>query len=143
MSQQQNEKNVAWATLGARLSHAREAANMGMRELSRQSNVDVGYISKIERGVNSNLSYEMAQRLAIALGISVDWLLHETGIMQQPQQDKVDPADCLQCAAKDKEIEWLREQLSKALDALAAKPSAAAARACAADDGARKERRGA
>ena len=117
---------------------------MGMRELSRQSNVDVGYISKIERGVNSNLSYEMAQRLAIALGISVDWLLHETGIMQQPPQDKVDQADCPQCAAKDKEIEWLRGQLSKAQDnlaaALAAKPSPVAGPACGAP-GAERERK--
>lgn len=79
MSQQEN---VAQTTLFERLSKTRTDLGLSMRRLSRLSGVDVGYISRLEKGDNENLGHDKAQKLAVALNVNVDWLLHGTDSKQ-------------------------------------------------------------
>ena len=77
------QENVAQTTLFERLSKTRIELGFSMRKLSRLSGVDVGYISRLEKGSNKNLSNEKAEKIAHTLNISVAWLLHGSGSKQR------------------------------------------------------------
>lgn len=61
-------------TLGDRLKLWREKKGWGLRELARQSGVDVSLISRIESGDRQTISLDAAMKLAMALGVSLDYL---------------------------------------------------------------------
>lgn len=75
-------------SLGARLRLARELAGISARELDRiaRSRGD-GLAARVESGARSNLEAGTAEEYAVALGLSLDWLI--SGIGQPPSEKKV------------------------------------------------------
>lgn len=62
------------ATLGARLREARQAADLTQVELAARLDVTQGMVSAWERGDRIPRTMSIF-RLAMALGVSADWLL--------------------------------------------------------------------
>lgn len=62
------------ATLGSRLREARKASEMTMRQIEHAAEIDREMIYRYERGQNNPTAGVLA-RLAVALGVSADWLL--------------------------------------------------------------------
>jgi DNA-binding XRE family transcriptional regulator len=115
----------------------RSERGLTQRDLAKALNVNWKYVSMIETG---------AKPLSKKLKYKLDQLQLDGVATREGSGGQLDHS-CERCTAKDREIEWLREQLSKAQDnlaaALATKPSAGAGPACSAADGVHKERRGA
>jgi transcriptional regulator with XRE-family HTH domain len=61
-------------TLGDRVQLWRAKKGWGLRELARNSGVDVSLISRLESGDRQTISLDAAMKLARALGISLDYL---------------------------------------------------------------------
>lgn len=61
-------------SLGSRLKHAREERGLSQRELARVAQVDHTWISRVEEELRHNISFEAAKRLAVALGVTLDYL---------------------------------------------------------------------
>lgn len=66
--------------IGVRLKGQREKKGWNQRELARISGVDHTWISKLESGTRHNIYLEGAMRLAIALGVSLDYLAGMPGV---------------------------------------------------------------
>lgn len=60
--------------IGQRLKAQREKKGWNQRELARISGVNHTWICKLETGARHNIYLEGAMRLAIALGVSLDYL---------------------------------------------------------------------
>ena len=62
--------------VGKRLERARIARGFSLKELSRRSGVSQSTLSSVKTGhrAGGNLTLETGRKLAVALGISVDWL---------------------------------------------------------------------
>jgi transcriptional regulator with XRE-family HTH domain len=60
--------------IGERLRRARERRGWNQRELARNAHVDHAWVSRLESGEKQNVSLDVARRLALALGISTDYL---------------------------------------------------------------------
>ena len=67
---------------GTRIKKHRERRGWTMRELARIAHVDASWICRLETGERRNISLEAATRLALALGVSVDYL---AGITERSQ----------------------------------------------------------
>lgn len=65
---------------GDRVLLARRQVGIDQQELARRIGVSYPYISKIERGHVSNVTVEVVEKLAIALGISISHLLDLTDV---------------------------------------------------------------
>lgn len=61
-------------TFGDRMRLEREAQGWSKRALARHSQVDIGWISRVENGERHNFSWAVAIRIAEALGVSLDYL---------------------------------------------------------------------
>jgi transcriptional regulator with XRE-family HTH domain len=59
-----------------RLEKARIARGLSLKELSKRSGVSQSTLSSVKTGhrQGANLTLETGRRLALALGVSVDWL---------------------------------------------------------------------
>lgn len=66
-------------TLGDRLLYARSSAGISSRELDRLAGTVEGHASMIERGDRPRVEVDTADKLARALGLSLDWLVRGTG----------------------------------------------------------------
>lgn len=53
----------------------RRERNISLAELSKKTNIDQGYLSRLERGEKSNPSAEVLSKLADVFGVTVDYLL--------------------------------------------------------------------
>lgn len=60
-------------SIGDRVRAAREAAHISARALDRKAGLTEGHTSLIEAG--RNLEVGTAAKLAVALGVSLDWLV--------------------------------------------------------------------
>ena len=67
---------------GTRIKKHRERRGWTMRELARIARVDASWICRLETGERRNISLDAATRLALALGVSVDYL---AGITERSQ----------------------------------------------------------
>lgn len=63
-------------TLGQRLSMLRDKAHLSQSELAKESGVDQGLISRIERGEICRPGFLTVGKLCTALGVSLDDLLN-------------------------------------------------------------------
>lgn len=146
-------------SFSTRVKSTRMAAGLQGKDLAARLGISRPYMTQIEKGQREPSS-DLLTRLAKELQVSTQWLLegahsdqpklverneNEEPVEAQKNADhKRRYANCKQCSEKDSEIIWLREQLSKAQDnlaaALAVKPSPAAEPACGAAGGGRKER---
>lgn len=68
--------------IGERIKKQRERRGWTIRELGRHAKVDAGWISRLEAGERRNISIEAAARIALALGVSVDYI---AGVIDRPQ----------------------------------------------------------
>lgn len=60
--------------LGARLKKARERRGWTLRELAQQAQVNYAWISRLESGERHNVSLQAGARMAVALGVTLDYL---------------------------------------------------------------------
>lgn len=67
-------------SLGRLVELRRNVLELSMRELARRVGVDVGYISRIEKGHVTNPSFSVTMRLAKELGIKVESLIEVFGL---------------------------------------------------------------
>lgn len=61
-------------TLGERIEMLRKRKGWGQRELSRQAQVRHATISRLERGVSTDVTTETAKRIARALDVDLNYL---------------------------------------------------------------------
>lgn len=71
-------------TFPARLVELREKMGWSQQELARRAGTSIFSVSKMERGERSP-SFEMACRLADALGVTVDSLRKNTADVSEPK----------------------------------------------------------
>lgn len=57
---------------GPALRAIRQKSYKSLRDVSRASGVDPSYLAKLERGVNSNATSEVIERVAAALDVPVE-----------------------------------------------------------------------
>ena len=62
-------------SLGQRIRTLREQKGWSVRELSRRANVRQATLSEIENGKRRDMTTETAKRIALALGVGVDFLI--------------------------------------------------------------------
>lgn len=67
-------------TLGAFVKAQRQVANLSLREMARLTDVSNAYLSQIERGLHQP-SVRVLRSLAEALGVSVETLLAQAGLL--------------------------------------------------------------
>jgi len=60
--------------LAERVRVSRVSKGMTQRDLEIESGLCEGYVSKIERGVKSDLTARTVGALAVALGVDIQWL---------------------------------------------------------------------
>jgi transcriptional regulator with XRE-family HTH domain len=60
--------------LGDRLRQLRELAGLSQNELAKRANIPRPIISRVESGVQYNLTLENARRIARVLGVTLDML---------------------------------------------------------------------
>ena len=61
-------------TIGDRIKRERTKRQWNQRDLARHAEVDNAWISRLESGEAHNLSLQAAKRIAVALGVSLDYL---------------------------------------------------------------------
>ena len=61
-------------TIGERLSFAREEAGLTMTELADRAGVTLACVSFLESGRRKGTNAVTVRKLAVALGVSADWL---------------------------------------------------------------------
>ena len=93
-------------TFGNRVKKRRIQMRMNQKELSEASGLTQATISRIENGLVQQLKSEALKRLAIALGVSVDYLVGKT--------DRIRPDDVVEADPKAKHIFRGYEKLSAA-----------------------------
>ena len=70
---------TAWLReVGIRVKRARMQRHLSLRELAAMVGMDPGRISKLERGLEPNISLRRLYKLATALDINIDELLHHS-----------------------------------------------------------------
>lgn len=62
-------------SLGQRIRTLREQKGWSVRELSRRANVRQATLSEVENGKRRDMTTETAKRIALALGVGVDFLI--------------------------------------------------------------------
>lgn len=60
--------------IGKRLAKARKGKGWTLRELAQQARVNHAWIARLESGERHNISLEAGARMAVALGITLDYL---------------------------------------------------------------------
>jgi transcriptional regulator with XRE-family HTH domain len=80
-------------TVAKRLEKARVARGLSLKELARRSKVSQSTLSSVKTGHRQgrNLTLEAGRKLALALGISVDWLC---GLWSEDQEMQWPPGMC-------------------------------------------------
>lgn len=79
------------AHIGERIRKAREKRGWNQRELARHAQVNHAWIARLETGERHNISLEAAGRLAVALGITLDYLAGIT-TTSKPRRDRAPAA---------------------------------------------------
>jgi len=72
--------------LGERLHALRRRSGQTLRELGAQADVNYVTLSKIERGKMPQVSADIVARVAVALGVSTDYLLGVDDTTPPPPQ---------------------------------------------------------
>ena len=72
--------------IGERIKKARERRGWNQRELAKQAQVNHAWISRLESGERHNISLEAASRLAVTLGVTLDYLAGIT-MTNRPQTE--------------------------------------------------------
>jgi transcriptional regulator with XRE-family HTH domain len=83
------EKRAARA-IGAELRRLRKARGWSLRDLARETELDFGYVGKIERGADSTI--ETYRKLADALGLTLSALfaIVDGRIVRAPRRSRVE-----------------------------------------------------
>jgi len=71
--------------IGVRLRELRTEQGLSLSEVARRASVSKAYLSQLERGESSQPSYEVVNRLAVALGVSAARLAGHTASWERPE----------------------------------------------------------
>lgn len=66
-------------SIGERMARLREKKNWSQRKLAKHARVDVATVSRLENGTRNSLGLEAARRIALALGVGLDYLVNFWG----------------------------------------------------------------
>jgi XRE family transcriptional regulator, master regulator for biofilm formation len=75
--------------IGERIKQLRMQKKLSLSELAERSGVAKSYLSKIERHIQSNPSIQFLEKVADALGVDIDDIIHE----QRPSEPEADVDD--------------------------------------------------
>ncbi|MDP9315707.1 MAG: helix-turn-helix domain-containing protein [Chloroflexota bacterium] len=97
---------MAEKPFGARVQERRMQEGLSQEELAYKAGISRNYLSQIERGQATNLSWQVMERLATALGLSLEgstaskivWEELPSGLADFAQEAKLPEADVLMLA---------------------------------------------
>jgi transcriptional regulator with XRE-family HTH domain len=75
----EQQEGESLRTFGDRMRLQREVRAWTQTELAKRAGVDVGWISRLERGERQNISLAAARRIARALNVGLDYLAQTFG----------------------------------------------------------------
>ena len=75
------------ATLGEAIRHWREKRGLSMYELGRRANVQTSTLTELESGKQKSMRADRLQRIAAALGVTTDELVHIDEGAPRPSRD--------------------------------------------------------
>lgn len=103
-------------TIGDIIRRERERRRMSLNELARISGVPVATVSDIERGHVDEPSIVKVARLCSAIGITVDQVLEEAGLVPSTAERRADaPATQADIAELNARIDEMRRLLEERL----------------------------
>ncbi|OGY31050.1 MAG: hypothetical protein A3C02_04465 [Candidatus Andersenbacteria bacterium RIFCSPHIGHO2_02_FULL_45_11] len=70
------------SNISSTIKYLREQAELSQNQLARQSDVSVGFISKLEAGQYKTVSLDKCQQLAKGLGLTLKDLLDSLGFLE-------------------------------------------------------------
>lgn len=73
--------------IGKNIAELRKTKGMTLSQLAKRSNVSKSYLSNIERNVNQNPSIAVLEKIAVVLGVDVNFLI---GDKDEKKADKLD-----------------------------------------------------
>ena len=79
-----DDKGVAWRSLGDFIRGQRELANLSMRQLAEIAKISNPYLSQVERGLYKP-SAEVLKSIANALQISAETMYAQAGLLDDSQ----------------------------------------------------------
>ncbi|WP_043933679.1 helix-turn-helix domain-containing protein [Bacillus sp. EB01] len=71
--------------LGSRIKEMRERKGYSISELAKLADVSKSYLSQIERGVQTNPSLQVLNKVAVTLGTTIEYLLWNEGKTDQTE----------------------------------------------------------
>lgn len=80
--------NIHMNTIAQTIKRLRENAGLSQNQLSRDADVSVGFISRLEAGAYKTLSLDKCKNLADGLGIQMRDFLSELGFLQEDEKYK-------------------------------------------------------
>lgn len=80
--------NIHMNTIAQTIKRLRENAGLSQNQLSRDADVSVGFISRLESGAYKTLSLDKCKNLADGLGIQMKDFLSELGFLQEDEKYK-------------------------------------------------------
>ena len=75
-------------SIGTRIKSIRTKRNITLSELAEEAGVAKSYLSNVERGIQSNPSIQFIEKMAAALKVPVQTLLHGVA---EPSAESLDP----------------------------------------------------
>ena len=103
--------------IGRKLRELRKARGMTLAEMAQASGHARSYVSDIERGIKSNISIDVLQNLATALGVRPSYLTDSEALSVAELvavAGKVLPSDMAEWLAQPNSFRWVR--LAQTLD---------------------------
>lgn len=96
--------------IGDRVKRLRQEKKMSLTELADQAGVAKSYLSSLERNLQSNPSIQFLEKIAIVLGVSVDYF-----ILNKPSTEQLD-ADWVDLVKEAMESGVTKEQFREYLE---------------------------
>jgi transcriptional regulator with XRE-family HTH domain len=100
--------------LGARLRSIRQAQELSQREIARRAGIEASYLNRLERGMHASPSADVLGRIAGALGIDAEILVHRAS-PGEPDRFLIGTAERFEASPKNRAlwslVGWFREQV--------------------------------
>lgn len=105
-------------SLGTILRNLREQHGLSQRAFADAIGLNATMLSRLESGSRTGLSFETMCRLSIGLGISLDELAREMGLIPGPKRARAARVETLDGIVLRDELSQLRRKLASAQSAL-------------------------
>jgi transcriptional regulator with XRE-family HTH domain len=102
--------------IGSKIRKLREANKLGLNETARKAGISAGYLSSLERGEKKNPSMDSLQKIADALGVSVNDFFDDKHNTNENQDNEFNPTLSVKEQEKlDKQAQDIVNNLSVSL----------------------------